>query len=68
MERFLKQRDYIIIAGPTAGGKSAYAVALAKALDGVIINADSMQVYADLSVLTARPSAADEADVPHRLY
>ena len=68
MERFSKQRDYIIIAGPTAGGKSAYALALAEALDGVIINADSMQVYADLSVLTARPSAADEARVPHRLY
>ena len=51
MERFNKQRDYIIIAGPTAGGKSAYALALAEALDGIIINADSMQVYSDLSVL-----------------
>ena len=68
MERFSKHRDYIIIAGPTAGGKSAYAMALAEALDGVIINADSMQVYADLSVLTARPSPADEVRVPHRLY
>ena len=68
MERFLKHRDYIMIAGPTAGGKSAYALALAKALDGVIINADSMQVYTDLSVLTARPSAADVAKIPHRLY
>ena len=68
MERFNKQRDYIIIAGPTAGGKSAYALALAEALDGVIINADSMQVYSDLSLLTARPSPADEARVEHRLY
>jgi tRNA dimethylallyltransferase len=68
MERFNKQRDYIIIAGPTAGGKSAYALALAEALDGIIINADSMQVYSDLSVLTARPSPADEARVEHCLY
>ena len=68
MERFNKQRDYIIIAGPTAGGKSAYALALAEALGGIIINADSMQVYSDLSVLTARPSPADEARVEHCLY
>ena len=68
MERFNKERDYIMIAGPTAGGKSAYALALAEALDGVIINADSMQVYSDLSVLTARPSPKDEARVEHRLY
>ena len=68
MERFNKQRDYIIIAGPTAGGKSAYALALAEALNGIIINADSMQVYSDLSVLTARPSPADEARVEHCLY
>ena len=57
MERFSKQRDYIIIAGPTAGGKSAYALALAEALDGVIINADSMQVYACL--LYTSPSPRD---------
>ncbi len=68
MERFNKQRDYIIIAGPTAGGKSAYALALAEALDGVVINADSMQVYSDLSVLTARPTSKDEARVEHCLY
>lgn len=58
----------IIVAGPTASGKSALALALAERLDGVVINADSMQVYQGLRVLTARPSPADEARVPHRLY
>ena len=58
----------IVIAGPTASGKSALAVALAHALDGVVINADSMQVYRELRILTARPSVAEEAAVPHRLY
>ena len=58
----------IAIAGPTASGKSGVALALAQALDGVVINADSMQVYADLRILTARPTAADEAAAPHRLY
>jgi tRNA dimethylallyltransferase len=58
----------VVIAGPTASGKSALALALAEALDGVVINADSMQVYRELSILTARPSAADCARVPHRLY
>ncbi len=58
----------ILIAGPTAGGKSALALALARALDGVVINADSMQVYSELRVLTARPTPEDEAAVPHRLY
>ena len=58
----------IIVAGPTASGKSDLALALAERLDGVIINADSMQVYQGLRVLTARPSPADEARVPHRLY
>ena len=58
----------VLIAGPTASGKSGLAMALAKKLDGVIINADSMQVYRELRVLTARPSADDEAVVPHRLY
>ena len=60
--------DYILLAGPTASGKSALALDLAERLDGVIINADSMQVYKDLRILTARPSAADEARIPHRLY
>jgi tRNA dimethylallyltransferase len=58
----------IVIAGPTASGKSTLALALAEALDGTVINADSMQVYAELRVITARPSAADEARAPHRLY
>ncbi|MGY2052558.1 tRNA (adenosine(37)-N6)-dimethylallyltransferase MiaA [Methylobacterium sp. JK268] len=58
----------ILIAGPTASGKSALALALAHARNGVVINADSMQVYADLRVLTARPSPAEEAQAPHRLY
>lgn len=58
----------IVIAGPTASGKSALALQLATALDGVVINADSMQVYRDLRILTARPSAADEQAAPHRLY
>lgn len=58
----------MLIAGPTASGKSALALALARALDGTVINADSMQLYADLRILTARPSLADEAAVPHRLY
>lgn len=57
-----------LIAGPTASGKSAVAMALAERAGGVAINADSAQVYADLRVLTARPSAADEAQVPHRLF
>ena len=58
----------ILIAGPTASGKSAAALDLAERLPGTIINADSMQVYRELAVLTARPSAADMARVPHRLY
>ena len=58
----------ILIAGPTASGKSALALALAEQLGGVVINADSMQVYRELNVLTARPSAADERRAPHRLY
>lgn len=58
----------ILIAGPTASGKSALALTLAGALDGVVINADSMQVYADLRVLTARPAPEEEALAPHRLY
>lgn len=58
----------ILIAGPTASGKSALALTLARALDGVVINTDSMQVYADLRILTARPSPEEEAAAPHRLY
>jgi len=58
----------ILIAGPTASGKSALALKLAKKNDGVIINADSMQLYEDLCLVSARPSAGEEAEVPHRLY
>ena len=60
--------DAILIAGPTASGKSRLAIELAQALNGVIINADSMQVYEELRVLTARPDAREEAAAPHRLY
>jgi tRNA dimethylallyltransferase len=58
----------ILIAGPTASGKSGLALRLAEALGGVVINADSMQVYRELRILTARPSAEDEARAPHALY
>ena len=58
----------VLIAGPTASGKSAFALELAQKAGGVVINADSMQVYRDLRVITARPTAAEEATVPHLLY
>ena len=58
----------ILIAGPTASGKSALALELAAKLGGVIINADSMQVYRDLRIITARPTPDEERRVPHRLY
>ena len=58
----------ILIAGPTASGKSALALTLAEKIGGTIVNADSMQVYRDLRVITARPTPAEEARVPHRLY
>jgi tRNA dimethylallyltransferase len=58
----------VLIAGPTASGKSALALRLAQMHDAVIINADSMQVYRDLRVITARPTPEEETQVPHRLY
>jgi tRNA dimethylallyltransferase len=58
----------ILIAGPTASGKSGLALELAAALHGTIINADSLQVYRDLRILSARPGAVALARVPHRLY
>jgi tRNA dimethylallyltransferase len=58
----------VLIAGPTASGKSALAIELALAANGIVINADSMQVYRDLRIITARPTLGDEARVPHRLY
>jgi tRNA dimethylallyltransferase len=60
--------DAALIAGPTASGKSALALDLAVRTGGVVVNADSMQVYADLRILTARPTPDEEARAPHRLY
>ncbi len=60
--------DAVLIAGPTASGKSAAALALAERVGGTLINADSMQIYRELTVLTARPGAADMARAPHLLY
>jgi len=57
-----------LIAGPTASGKSALALDLAEAIGGTIVNADASQYYADLLILSARPTPADEARVPHRLF
>ncbi len=58
----------ICIAGPTASGKSDYAVRVAKAVDGEIVNADALQVYADLKILSARPRADEMDGVPHHLF
>lgn len=58
----------MLIAGPTASGKSALALELAQKTGGVVINTDSMQVYRDLRVITARPTPAEEAQAPHWLY
>jgi tRNA dimethylallyltransferase len=58
----------LVIAGPTASGKTALGLALAEAFDGTVINADSRQIYRDLRILTARPDATAEERVPHRLY
>lgn len=63
-----KAINAVLIAGPTASGKSALALAVAEATGGVIINTDSMQVYRDLRIITARPTPVEEARVPHRLY
>ncbi len=60
--------DAVLIAGPTASGKSAAALALAERIDGAIINADSMQAYREAEILTARPRKADLARAPHLLY
>ncbi len=61
-------KPVLIVAGPTASGKSPLALDIAREFNGVVINADSMQVYAELRVLTARPTPRDEARTPHRLY
>ena len=62
------KKDLIIIAGPTCVGKSLLAMKLAKKIDGVLINADSVQVYKDLKLLSARPSEEDMRQIPHFLY
>src|SRR5262249_28432293 len=64
----LHSRTAVLIAGPTASGKSALALTVAERTGGVVINTDSMQVYRDLAVITARPGAAEMARIPHRLY
>jgi tRNA dimethylallyltransferase len=58
----------LLIAGPTSSGKSALAIAVAKATGGVVVNADSMQIYDGLRILTARPTLEEEAEVEHHLY
>lgn len=58
----------ILIAGPTASGKSGLALTLAARIGGAVVNADSMQVYRDLRIITARPTLAEEAQRPHRLF
>ncbi|WP_375159146.1 tRNA (adenosine(37)-N6)-dimethylallyltransferase MiaA [Bradyrhizobium sp. RDT46] len=60
--------EAVLIAGPTASGKSALALQLALASGGIVVNADSMQVYRDLRIITARPTQDEEARAPHRLY
>jgi tRNA dimethylallyltransferase len=62
------ERPALLIAGPTASGKSRAALRIARAFGGIVINADAMQCYRELRILTARPSMAEEAEVPHRLY
>lgn len=61
-------KNAVLIAGPTASGKSALALELAARMDGIVINADSMQVYGDLRIITARPSDEEIGRAPHRLY
>ena len=60
--------DAVLIAGPTAAGKSAAALALAERINGVIVNTDAMQVYSELPILSGQPAAEELARVPHRLY
>ncbi|MEM7173254.1 MAG: tRNA (adenosine(37)-N6)-dimethylallyltransferase MiaA [Pseudomonadota bacterium] len=62
------KKPVVVLAGPTASGKSTLALALAQEFGGLVINADSMQIYRDLRILTARPSIEDCQKVPHKLY
>lgn len=68
LKRMPPRPRVILIAGPTASGKSALALALARRLGGAVVNADSMQVYREAPIVTAHPTAAEQAAVPHRLY
>jgi tRNA dimethylallyltransferase len=68
MKSKASRKSVTLIAGPTASGKSALGVRLAAERGGIVVNADSMQVYRELRILTARPTEAEEAAVPHRLY
>ena len=63
-----KQSKIILISGPTASGKSDFAVNIAKKINGEIINADSMQVYKQLKILTARPKKNEQKNIKHHLY
>ena len=63
-----KQSKIILISGPTASGKSSFAIKIAKKINGEIINADSMQVYKSLKILTARPTKKDQENIKHHLY
>ena len=63
-----KQSKIILISGPTASGKTNFAVTIAKKIQGEIINADSMQVYKNLKILTARPNKIEQKDIKHHLY
>ena len=62
------QSKIILISGPTASGKSDFAIKIAKKINGEIINADSMQVYKQLKILTARPEKKDQKKIRHHLY
>ena len=62
------KKTIYVIAGPTATGKSDFSITLAKKLNGVVINSDSMQVYKNLKILTARPSSSETKNIPHYLY
>ncbi len=64
----MRRNRAILITGPTASGKSAIATAIATTFDGIIVNADSIQVYNELKILSARPNEADEQAYPHHLY
>ena len=63
-----QEKKIILLAGPTASGKSKLAIKMAKHLDGEIINADSMQIYKEISILTSRPKNKDLKGIRHHLY